>query len=125
MKNVNPQTEQEEQPFSWKAEIISWIQILVAAAVIAFILNTFIIANSRVPSASMENTIMTGDRVIGSRLSYRFGHPDRGDVAIFVFGHTCRNCHAQYQDTDEGVCPNCGAGIYTENGQVFLMNDGK
>ena len=24
-----------------------------------------------------------------------------------------------------GVCPNCGAGIYTENGQVFLMNDGK
>ena len=33
----------------------------------------------------MENTIMTGDRVIGSRLSYRFGDPKRGDIVIFHF----------------------------------------
>ena len=26
---------------------------------------------------------MAGDRVIGSRLSYRFGEPKRGDVIIF------------------------------------------
>lgn len=58
--------EKEKKPVNWKSEIISWIQILVAAAAIAFVLNTFIIANSRVPSASMENTIMTGSRVIGS-----------------------------------------------------------
>lgn len=68
-----------------KAEIISWIQIIVAAAAIAFVVNTFIIANSRVPSASMENTIMTHDRVIGSRLSYKFHDPERGDIAIFRF----------------------------------------
>ena len=48
-------------------------------------LNTFIIANSRVPSGSMENTIMTNDRVIGSRLSYKFSDPERGDIAIFRF----------------------------------------
>ena len=42
-----------------KAEILSWIQILLTAAAIAFVLNTFIIANSKVPSGSMENTIMT------------------------------------------------------------------
>lgn len=66
-------------------EIISWIQIVVIAALVAFILNTFIIANSRVPSASMENTIMTGDRVIGSRLSYMFSEPKRGDIIIFRF----------------------------------------
>ena len=58
--------EKEKKPVNWKSEIISWIQILVAAAAIAFVLNTFIIANSRVPSASMENTIMAGSRVIGS-----------------------------------------------------------
>ena len=33
----------------------------------------------------MENTIMTGDRVIGSRLSYKFGDPERGDIVIFRF----------------------------------------
>ena len=39
--------EKEKKPVNWKSEIISWIQILVAAAAIAFVLNTFIIANSR------------------------------------------------------------------------------
>lgn len=75
----------DQEPFSWKKEILSWVQILVVAAVIAFVLNTFIIANSRVPSASMENTIMTKDRVIGSRLTYHFTDPKRGDIAIFHF----------------------------------------
>lgn len=72
-------------PSALKAEILSWIQILVTAACIAFVLNTFIIANSKVPSGSMENTIMTDDRVIGSRLTYRFTDPARGDIAIFRF----------------------------------------
>lgn len=88
MENRNKNTEkdsQEKEPIDWKAELISWIQILVTAAVIAFVLNTFIIANSRVPTASMETTIMARDRVIGSRLSYKFGEPERGDIAIFVY----------------------------------------
>ncbi|MDR1766799.1 MAG: signal peptidase I [Lachnospiraceae bacterium] len=69
----------------WKEEVISWIKVIITAALIAFVLNTFIIANSKVPSGSMENTIMTGDRVIGLRLAYRFGEPEFGDVAIFRF----------------------------------------
>ena len=76
---------EEEQEFSLKKEIISWIQVIAAAVVIALVLNNFIIANSRVPTGSMENTIMSHSRVIGSRLSYLAGNPDRGDVAIFRF----------------------------------------
>ena len=77
--------QQEEEPFSWKKEIISWIQIIVAAVIIALVLNNFIIANSRVPTGSMENTIMSKSRVIGSRLSYLTSDPERGDVVIFHF----------------------------------------
>ncbi len=63
----------------FKKEVLEWVKILLAAAAIAFVLNTFIIANSYIPSGSMENTIMTGDRIIGSRLSYAFGaQPQRG-----------------------------------------------
>lgn len=76
---------QEEEPFSLKREIISWIQIIVAAVIIALVLNNFIIANSRVPTGSMENTIMSHSRVIGSRLSYLKEDPERGDVIIFHF----------------------------------------
>ncbi|MBE5985106.1 MAG: signal peptidase I, partial [Paenibacillaceae bacterium] len=73
-----------EEPLNLKRELFEWLKIIVIAAVIAFFINTFLIANSRVPSGSMETTIMTGDRLIGSRLAYRFGgEPQRGDIIIF------------------------------------------
>lgn len=88
-KKRDPYTEEpkelkEEKP-GWKSELIEWARIILTAAIIAFCLNRFIIANSTVPSGSMENTIMTGDRVIGSRLNYYFEDPERGDIVIFRF----------------------------------------
>lgn len=77
--------EEEDQPFSLKKEIISWLQIIVAAVVIALVLNNFVIANSRVPTGSMENTIMSRSRVIGSRLAYLKDDPQRGDIVIFHY----------------------------------------
>ncbi len=102
------QKEPEEKKPGVLSEIIEWIKILVFAAVAAFLLNNFIIANSTVPTGSMENTIMAGSRVFGSRLKYTFGDVARDDVAIFIYGYTCRNCGAEYRETDAGVCPNCG-----------------
>jgi len=75
----------KEKKTGWKKELWEWIKIIVSAAAIAFVLNTFVIANSEIPSGSMENTIMTGDRVIGSRLSYKFDEPERVDIVIFRF----------------------------------------
>ena len=43
-----------KEGFNLKDEVISWIQVLVAAAIIAFCVNHFIIANSEVPTSSME-----------------------------------------------------------------------
>lgn len=74
-----------EPETNWKREVWEWVKIIATAAVIALFLNSCIIANSRVPSASMETTIMTKDRVIGSRLTYKFSDPQRGDIAIFRF----------------------------------------
>ena len=45
----------------------------------------FVIANSRIPTGSMENTIMSHSRVIGSRLSYIKDDPERGDIVIFRY----------------------------------------
>ncbi len=85
MPKDTQENDSEKQKFNWKEELISWGQVFVIAALIAFVLNRFIIANSRVPSASMENTIMTHDRVIGSRLAYNSSDPKRGDIVIFFF----------------------------------------
>ena len=82
-KKGRSRKKEKEEPFDLRKEIISWIQIIAAAVIIALVLNNFIIANSRVPSGSMENTIMTKSRVIGSRLSYLTDDPERGDIVIF------------------------------------------
>lgn len=73
----------EKEPINMKKEIFSWIKIIVVAVVIAFAINNFIIMNANVPSGSMMNTIMKGDRMIGLRTSYWFSDPKRGDIVIF------------------------------------------
>ena len=47
----NNEKEKKEKT-GWVAELISWVQVLVSAAVIAFVLTTFVIANSEIPATS-------------------------------------------------------------------------
>ncbi|MDO5136175.1 MAG: signal peptidase I [Eubacteriales bacterium] len=57
-----------------------------AAAVLlgTVFLYTYILVSAVIPSESMENTMMTGDRIIGSRLAYKLGKdPERLDIVIF------------------------------------------
>ncbi len=77
--------EEEKQPFSAKKEIFSWVKVILAALVLSFVLNHYIIVSAEVPTGSMENTVMIGDRIIASRLSYHFHEPKRGDIVVFYF----------------------------------------
>ena len=66
-----------------KKEILDWLKVILAAVAISFILNNFVIVNAQVPTGSMENTVMTHDRVFAFRLSYLFENPERGDIVVF------------------------------------------
>jgi signal peptidase I len=66
-----------------KKEILDWLKVILAAVAISFILNNFVIVNAQVPTGSMENTVMTQDRVFALRLSYLFENPQRGDIVVF------------------------------------------
>ena len=68
-----------------KEELISWIKTIVLAVLIALFINFVLIVNATVPTGSMENTIMTKDRVVALRMSYLFSDPERGDVVIFKY----------------------------------------
>ncbi len=68
-----------------KHEIMEWIIVIEVAVILAVILNMFLIVNAIIPSASMENTIMTGSRIFGNRLSYVRHDPQRGDIVIFRY----------------------------------------
>lgn len=68
-----------------KREIMEWVLVLEIAVVIAVVVNMFILVNAVIPSASMEPTIMTGDRIFGNRLAYKKNGPQRGDIIIFKY----------------------------------------
>ncbi|MBP3488720.1 MAG: signal peptidase I [Roseburia sp.] len=66
-------------------EILSWVIPFAAALVVALLLKNYVIINADVPTGSMENTIMPGNRLIGNRLSYLKDGPKRGDIVIFRY----------------------------------------
>ena len=64
--------------------IVVYLTIAVATIVSMIIIYTQILINAYIPSESMENTLMTGDRVIGNRLAYKLGKdPKRFDIVMF------------------------------------------
>ena len=66
-------------------EVLSWIITIGLAVVAALFIKNYVIINANIPSGSMENTIMTGDRLFGNRLAYHGKSPERGDIIIFKF----------------------------------------
>lgn len=66
-----------------KRELLSWVILIAVAFVIAYVITHFVIIKAEIPTASMENTIMVDDRIVGNRLSYLFGDPQRGDIVLF------------------------------------------
>jgi signal peptidase I len=56
---------------------------LVVAIGIAFIVQLWVVKPYRVPTASMESTVLIGDRVIAARFLYHLRDPQRGDIVVF------------------------------------------
>ncbi len=74
-----------EEKTSVGKELFQWVLVIIGAVILAFLIDTFVIVNAQIPSGSMENTIMTGDRVFGNRLAYKFSDPKRFDIIIFKY----------------------------------------
>lgn len=66
-------------------ELWEYVKMIIFVLVVVFITNNFLIINARIPSESMEKTIMTGDRIFGNRLAYINKDPERFDIVIFRF----------------------------------------
>jgi signal peptidase I len=57
--------------------------IVIAALVLTILLKAFVVQVFSIPSGSMENTLMPGDRVLVNKLVYHFRSIDRGDIVVF------------------------------------------
>ncbi len=59
------------------------VVIVVAALALTILLKAFVVEVFSIPSGSMENTLLPGDRVLVSKIVYRFRDIARGDVVVF------------------------------------------
>ena len=81
-----------------RKEVMENVKLIAIVVGAAFFLNHVILINAKIPSQSMERTIMTGDRIFGFRLSYglnlnffgkkisvKWKEPKRFDIIIFHY----------------------------------------
>jgi signal peptidase I len=59
------------------------VVIIVAALLLTILLKTFVVQVFSVPSGSMENTLLPGDRILVSKIVYKFRSVARGDIVVF------------------------------------------
>jgi signal peptidase I len=57
--------------------------IVVAALALTILLKTFVVQVFSIPSGSMENTLLPGDRILVSKIVYKFRPIARGDIVVF------------------------------------------
>lgn len=98
----------EKKKKTLKEEIMSWIWTLLAAIVIASLIRVYIAEPIKVDGNSMTNTLMDGEIMLVSKLDYRFGEMERGDVVV------CR-----YPGRLQGSV-NLGAAISMETHTLFV-----
>jgi len=63
--------------------VLEYVVLAIVAVAVALLIQAFLVKPYRIPSASMENTLLIGDRVLVDRVSWRFSQPERGDIVVF------------------------------------------
>ncbi|UNK69374.1 signal peptidase I [Microbacterium sp. H1-D42] len=59
------------------------VVIIVIAALVSFVVKTFVVRSFYIPSGSMERTLLIDDRILVDELTPRFAGYDHGDVVVF------------------------------------------
>jgi signal peptidase I len=80
-----------------KSKVREYAESLIIALLIALLVRSFVVQAFKIPSSSMEPTLLVGDHLLVNRLSYvikvpftdiviaDLGEPDRGDVVVFTY----------------------------------------
>ena len=73
----------EESPRGAAKAVRDWIVVIVVALIIALLVRMFVLQQFYISGPSMESTLFQDNRVLVSKLSYRFQGIGRGDVVVF------------------------------------------
>lgn len=71
------------QETSFARSCFEFILMLIIVLGVAWLVRTYVVAPYEIPSASMEPTILVGDRVFSEKISYYEGDVQPGDIVTF------------------------------------------
>ncbi len=81
-----PDADPDEAATDRKRRMSAWRELpilIVVALTIALVIKTFVVQPFFIPSSSMENTLMIGDKVLVNKLVYHFRSIQPGDIIVF------------------------------------------
>jgi signal peptidase I len=93
---MNP-TMQPGESVVRKGKVREYVEAFAVALLIALLVRTLVIQAFKIPSSSMEDTLLIGDHIFVNKFLYgyhipytkgrilRFSVPQRGDIIVFVF----------------------------------------
>jgi len=101
---------------------VEWAVVLIVAVVVAIGIRTFVVQTFFIPSASMEPTLMIGDRILVDKISYHLHAVHRGDIVVFATPPG-ENAGPNVKDLVKRIIGLPGERISSSGGQVLI--DGK
>ena len=93
--------------------LVDILETLLLSVVLFFLINA-VSARIKIDGSSMEPNLHHGEFVIVSKINYRFGEPERGDVVVFDFP---RNITQEYIKRIIGLP---GEQIRVEGGKIYI-----
>ena len=101
-----------------KRGLVEWLLVLAAALTLFVVVRMVVMQAYWIPSGSMENTLLVGDRVMVNKLSYKLHDVHRGDVVVFERPEGVRK--DEIKDLIKRVVALPGENVQAKDGQLYI-----
>jgi signal peptidase I len=107
------------QKKSWQKSAIELVITVAIAVGLALLIQAFIVKPYRIPSGSMEPTLVIGQRILANRM---INHPSIGDIVVFHPPAGANPDDAVCGDPNQGTGHEqaCDQGTPSESSQTFI-----
>lgn len=118
-----------------KSQLRDWTEALIVAAILALIIRTFVVQAFKIPSGSMEDTLLIGDHLLVNKFIYgtqlpfindpilAIREPERGDIIVFEFPEDKDKSYFKRRDFIKRVVGLPGDTVEIRNKNVFINGE--